>query len=383
MSGLVSVVIPCYNHAKYLHRAVDSVVAQTYGDIEIIIVNDGSTDNSADVARQLIEQYPDSRIELVEQERQGAPRARNAGIAASHGEYLLLLDVDDTIEPQMLAETVAEMSTDPECGIVYTYTRHRVDPDDPPREEMEDGEVQEYGDYDFADWVRRNPQLDACSLVRREAFEATGGFDPDQFAEDLDLWLGITKRGWRAKLIPKPLFNYWHHGGARESAESWMQPIELRWQLLHKHPELYDAGERLFVGSLMLGSMAADVVDIATTVAVSAETGLDWITVQTQASRLRDRFVELLSECEAVSDAKFSRTLADAVTALLGSCRQAEAALVGLADAVNERRLTEAIEEAEQLRTVLPRLGEEMVLVFQTGMPEIYGPAREGTERTH
>lgn len=383
MSTLVSVVIPSYNHARYLRRAVESVLAQDYPDIEIVMVNDGSTDDTRSVAESVIADNPEATIRFVDQLRQGAPLARNAGVAASAGDYLLLLDVDDTIESSMITETAREMDADPKCGIVYTYTRHRVDPENPPKSRVGEEYVQEYPDYDFAQWVQRNPQLDSCSLIRREAFDAVGGLDPDQYAEDLDLWLGITKRGWRARLVPKPLFNYWHHGGQRESDESWMRPIELRWQLIHKHPELYDEAERLFVSSLMLASVAADVSDFAGTLSVSAESGFDWITVSSQAGLLRDKYVGLLGECDAVSDAKVSNALGDSVSQLLDSCRQVEGALLDLADVVDARKLDDIMGVVEQLDAMLPRIGDAMILVFNAGMPEIYGPSRDGTGRTH
>lgn len=380
MGTLVSIVIPCHNHARYLRRAVESVLAQTYPDFEIVIVNDGSTDETHDVAEQLISEHSDANIMLLEQEQQGASRAMNVGVAASSGAYLLTLGADDTIEPEMLAETVAEMDADSKCGIVYTYTTHRCDPDDPPEPVFKDA-VQEYPEFDLAYWVRHNPQLDACSLTRRTAFDETGGLDPDQFAEDLDLWLGITKRGWRAKLVPKPLFNYWHHGGARESTESWTQPIELRWQLIGKHPELYDEGERLFVASLMLGFVAADIVEVTQTLADSAENGLDWTMTEDRVRRLKERFAGLLAECEKVADAEVSAGLADATKGLLGSCRSVDEAFSRLANDVHERAFDQLAADAEDLQGILPSIGERVLAVHGAGMAEIYGSSQNGSGR--
>jgi len=382
MGTLVSIVVPCHNHARYLRRAVDSALAQTYDGFEIVIVNDGSTDDTHEVATQLIARHPEAKITLIDQEQMGAPRARNSGVAGSSGEYVLLMDSDDTIEPEMLAETVAVMDADPRCGIVYTYTRHRCDPDDPPERVFEDS-VQEYPEFDFAHWVRRNPQLDACSLVRRQAFDETGGLDPGQFAEDLDLWLGITKRGWRARLVPKPLFNYWHHGGARESGESWTQPIQLRWQLIHKHPELYDEGERLFVASLMLGLVAADAIGVVETFSGPSEAGFDWILGSDQVRRVHEQFAELLAACEGVAEAKVSGALKTATDDMLAVSRQAGGALADLEGAAEARDLEAAALHVQELEAILPTVGERMVAVHEVGMAEIYGPTRDGTGRTH
>lgn len=380
---MVSVVIPCHNHAQYLRRAVESVLSQTYRDFEIVIVDDGSTDNTSDIARELVAENPEVKIVFIEQEQQGAPRALNVGVRGSSGVYVLTLGADDTIEPRMLEETVAAIESDPKAGIVYTYTSHRSDPDSPPEGGAFEDSVQEYPDFDFGYWVRNNPQLDACSLVRREAFDQAGGFDPGQFAEDLDLWLGIAKRGWIAKLVPKPLFNYWHHGGSRESHESWTRPVDLRWQLIHKHPELYDPGERLYVGSLMLGSVAAGSAELATTIADSATNGLDWITVSSQARRVDADFSELLAECESVAEAKVSDGLHSAIHDLLATSRQTAAALSVLASACEARKLDDADDAAEQLRAMLPRIGDEMVRVFKSGLREVYGPTAQGGDLSH
>lgn len=383
MNALVSIVIPCHNHARYLRRAVESVVAQTHRPIEIVIVNDGSSDNTSDVARAILADYAGERMRLIEQERQGAPRARNAGARASSGEYLMLLDVDDTIEPKMVEATATVMDAEPDVAIVYTYTTHRCDRDNPPPGGVFDDYVQEYPEYDFAHWLRHNPQLDSCALVRRNAFDETGGLDPAQFAEDLDLWIGITKRGWRAKLVPRPLFNYWHHGGSRESDESWMRPIDLRWQLIHKHPDLFDERERLFVGSLMLASAAADLVDLCETIVSSGESGLDWITVTSRTNRLASTFLDHLSDCDRISGAKSSEALAAAISELLSASRRAAAVLSRLVEACSARNLPEAVDLADQLSAMLPRIGEEMVRVYRAGMAEVYGPSPEKDLRLH
>lgn len=96
----VSVIIPCYNHAHYLGEAVKSVLAQTYPDWECIIVNDGSTDDTSEVARALV--AGDARIRYVEQENRGLSGARNRGLAESRGRYIQLLDADDLIHPEKL-----------------------------------------------------------------------------------------------------------------------------------------------------------------------------------------------------------------------------------------------------------------------------------------
>lgn len=94
----VSVIIPCYNHGHYLPHAVNSVLAQTFTDWEAIIVDDGSTDNTREVAAQ----FTDERVRYVHQENRGLSGARNTGIRAAQGAYLAFLDADDEWEPRFL-----------------------------------------------------------------------------------------------------------------------------------------------------------------------------------------------------------------------------------------------------------------------------------------
>src|SRR4051812_18713622 len=95
----ISVIIPCYNHGRYLPGAVASVVAQTFDDWELIIVDDGSTDDSAAIAEQLIATYSRHSMHLLRQTNQGLSASRNNGIRSARGIYILPLDADDQIEP--------------------------------------------------------------------------------------------------------------------------------------------------------------------------------------------------------------------------------------------------------------------------------------------
>src|SRR5215213_3125487 len=95
-SPLVSVVIPCYNQAHFLGEAIESVLAQSYPNFEIVVVDDGSTDDTSEVAGS----YP--KVRLVRQENQGLSGARNAGLARSEGEYVVFLDADDRLRPEAL-----------------------------------------------------------------------------------------------------------------------------------------------------------------------------------------------------------------------------------------------------------------------------------------
>lgn len=115
----VSVVIPAFNALRYLPRTVDSALAQSFGDFEVLIVDDESTDGTADWVRTIA----DRRVRLLEQKNQGAAAARNAGIRQARGEYIAFLDADDLWEPAKLERQVACLDARPEVGVVYTWVR--------------------------------------------------------------------------------------------------------------------------------------------------------------------------------------------------------------------------------------------------------------------
>lgn len=106
---MVSIIMPCYNAGKYIREAIESVLNQTYSDWELIIVDDGSTDNSMDIAERLA--ISDSRIRLIMQPNAGACRARNNGIEHANGEYVKFLDADDILEPECLLTQVNQIAS--------------------------------------------------------------------------------------------------------------------------------------------------------------------------------------------------------------------------------------------------------------------------------
>jgi glycosyltransferase involved in cell wall biosynthesis len=113
-NGLVSVVIPTYNYAQYLREAIDSVLGQTYSAIEIIVVDDGSSDNS----REVLAGYG-AKIKAIFQKNQGVSAARNRGIAESSGDFLAFLDPDDAWLPEKIEKQIAKFEADSEIGLVH------------------------------------------------------------------------------------------------------------------------------------------------------------------------------------------------------------------------------------------------------------------------
>ncbi|WP_258053303.1 glycosyltransferase family A protein [Streptomyces sp. Ru72] len=228
---VVSVVIPCHDYARYLPDAVSSVVAQTFRDWELVIVDDGSTDDTAEVAKGLIARHPDRRIRLLRQANAGVSAARNTGIEAAAGRYILPLDADDVIAPTMLEKTVAVLDGDPGIAIASTDVFTFTDDDLPPQAVPLPAYSREL--------MLQRLIMFYCSLYRREAWQAVGGYDESMRAgEDWDFWIGCVEHGFDAHHIHEPLF------GARnkdtglhlEAAEN---DLAIRARIVVKHPGLY------------------------------------------------------------------------------------------------------------------------------------------------
>jgi glycosyltransferase involved in cell wall biosynthesis len=113
---LISVIIPAYNYAHLLPRALDSVIAQWADDIELLVINDGSTDNTAEVLADYAQRYP--QVQVISQANAGAAAARNHGIRLAHGRYALLLDADDELLPEALASLRQTLQANPDAGLV-------------------------------------------------------------------------------------------------------------------------------------------------------------------------------------------------------------------------------------------------------------------------
>ncbi len=226
---MVSIVIPCYNQAHFLNEAVESVVNQTFQDWECIIVNDGSPDNTSEVARELISKYPDKKIILAEKQNGGLADARNFGIKNSRGKYILPLDADDKILPEMLENTVDLLENNPEIAIAYTDT-------------IRFGSVNDTyptGEYDLKRLSLINI-LNYCSLFRRKAWEAVGGYNTKMLwgYEDWDFWIACGEKGFFGKRVPKLLFMYRIKGDSMLT-NAYKHDIELKAQIVLNHPNLY------------------------------------------------------------------------------------------------------------------------------------------------
>jgi len=200
-SPAVSVVIPTYNRATTVMRAIQSVRDQDFTDFELIVVDDASTDDTA----QVVEALADDRVRLLVQPANGGVcTARNRGIAAARAPLIAFLDSDDIWLPRKLSRQVELMRASPaDVGLVYTGIENRTS-------QGAEGFVPSARGDVFADLLRINRLHGAPStaLIRAEVFDMVGGFDPALPAiEDYEMWVRIA-RFWRVDFIPDPLAAY-------------------------------------------------------------------------------------------------------------------------------------------------------------------------------
>jgi glycosyltransferase involved in cell wall biosynthesis len=193
----VSVVIPCFNHGEFLPEAVASVTDIKRDDVELIVVDDGSTDGRT---RAEMDALVARGIRVIRQENKGLAAARNTGILASKAEYILPLDADDRLRPGWIDHGIRILAANPQVGVVYgdaeyfgTRTgRWHIGPFDRDR---------------LLQWN----YIPACAIYRRLVWEQNGGYDatmPVWMLEDWDFWLTTWEHGWEFAYVPEILFDY-------------------------------------------------------------------------------------------------------------------------------------------------------------------------------
>ncbi|WP_228021335.1 glycosyltransferase family 2 protein [Vasconcelosia minhoensis] len=200
----VSVVIPAYNAMSYLPQAVNSLLQQTFTDFEVLIVDDGSSDNTAVWASRL----HDPRFKLISQPNQGAGAARNTGVKNAQGDYVAFLDADDFWAPTKLAKQVQRLDHQPEVGLVHTWITY-ANPDG----SLSDRVMKTAGEgHIWTQVVVYNPlRCGSTPMVRRECFKEVGYFDLSlKYAEDWDMWIRIARK-YAFAVIHEPLTYYRLH----------------------------------------------------------------------------------------------------------------------------------------------------------------------------
>lgn len=195
-SPRVSVIIPCFNHGEFLPEAVASVASIRRNDVELIVVDDGSTDERT--AKEMAALAAQG-VHVIRQENKGLSAARNTAIRASTAPYILPLDADDRLRPAYIEHGIRILDAEPKTGVVY-------------------GDAQFFGitterwvvgPFSARGLLEKN-RITASAVFRRTVWEQNGGYDErmrDGF-EDWDFWIGAFEHGWQFAYVPEPLFEY-------------------------------------------------------------------------------------------------------------------------------------------------------------------------------
>ena len=202
----ISVLLPTYNARAYVGKAIESILSQSDGDFELIIINDGSTDDTA----QVLAQYSDPRMIVIHQNNLGLPKALNAGIARARGIYLARQDADDVSLPQRLAKQAAFLDQHPEYALVGSGSQIMVPDGSNPiatgryhRHPTANGQLQ-------VELLANNRFVHSSVMIRKSCLKVTGLYseDPEHFPpEDYDLWLKMARHFCVANL-PEVLLQY-------------------------------------------------------------------------------------------------------------------------------------------------------------------------------
>lgn len=206
---LVSVILPTYNAAAYLGKAIDSILAQRYRHFELIIVNDGSTDNT----QELLSEYQDPRITVMNQVNLGLPKALNHGIGLAKGKYIARQDADDISLPERLSEQVAFMEQNLNCALLGTWSRITTAMDSEPGNANLSSRYHQHpssnGQLQILLLIN-NQFVHSSVMIRANCLHSIGHYseNPEHYPpEDYDLWLRIAKSHCIANL-PRVLLEY-------------------------------------------------------------------------------------------------------------------------------------------------------------------------------
>ncbi len=232
MDKTVSIIIPSYKYAHYLTETVESVLKQTHPVDEIIIVDDGSPDNTGEVAQEIIKKYPDKNISYILKENGGLSSARNAGIRVATGEYIMCLDSDDKLVPGAIEEHLKLMENDmtiAQCGLMEFGERYIMY-----------APTHETG----LERVLKANTIFCNAMFSKRMWSEVGGYDESETIrlgyEDWEFWIRLLKAGCQVKTSEFIALRYRVHGNNMTKETAHPNRQKLYQYLYDKHRDLYE-----------------------------------------------------------------------------------------------------------------------------------------------
>ncbi|PIT88765.1 MAG: hypothetical protein COU29_00075 [Candidatus Magasanikbacteria bacterium CG10_big_fil_rev_8_21_14_0_10_36_32] len=228
---LISIIIPVYNHAHTLKRSLDCVFRQTYRPLEVVIVNDGSTDNFGPTIRTIMMTRLSKtvNIKIINQENRGAPSAKNIGFTQSHGDYVIFWDADTIAEPVMLEKMVGVLEKNPSAS--YVYCDYKFGWKKMPGQRFDPTQLKLFN------------YIDTTSLLRREDFVL---FDEQlKKFQDWDMWLTLLSKGKVGVWLPEMLYKKIVAG--RDGISSWLPSFFYKLPWKTKAVKKYEEARRKIV----------------------------------------------------------------------------------------------------------------------------------------
>lgn len=221
----VSVIVPCYKYAHYLKECVESIRNQTYPVHEIIVVNDGSPDNTSEVAREL-------GVILLEKQNGGLSSARNAGIKVATGDYIMCLDADDKLVPGAIEEHVKSMKDDmtiAQCALMEFGERHVVMIPNPNTSLQR---------------VMQSNTIYCNAMFSKKAWELSGGYDESPTMrlgyEDWEFWVNLLSKGCKVNTSDFIALRYRVHSANMTKETTWPNHQKLYEYIYNKYKDLYE-----------------------------------------------------------------------------------------------------------------------------------------------
>lgn len=235
MIPLVSIIITTFNHSKFIKECVDSVLQDKYENLEIIIADSASTDNTLD----LIKEYDDRRIKIIALERNLGPSyVANEGIKGSSGEYIALLSGDDVSMPSRITEQMNYVQSDFECSIVFSHPIIINEKSDVINRHFFN-KVFKVGSLNKIELLRKffyegNFLCAPSVLMKKEVIEKIGLFDERLVRlQDYDYWIRAVIAGYKIAVLPQALVKYRIHGNNLNTQDQWLSLIDKRFVLKH------------------------------------------------------------------------------------------------------------------------------------------------------